>query len=85
MSESIGFVLDPHIDSIETVLEIRARALKLFSEGKSIMEWTGEGTSVKKAFVLPIADVLRETTRFLKAADPITYGYPLTTKKIFRT
>ena len=77
--------LDVHIDSIETVLLIREKALQLYAEGKTILEWTGEGTSTKKAFVAPIKEILEETRWFLKNADPKTYGYPLTTKRIFRT
>jgi hypothetical protein len=48
------------------------------------MEWVGEGTSAKKAFVAPIMDILAETRWFLKQADPATYGYPLINKRIFR-
>lgn len=77
-------LFDPKIDSIETVLAIRAKALQLYAQGNTVMEWTGEGTSAKKAFVAPIMEILAETRWFLKNADPQTYGYPLTTKKIFR-
>lgn len=77
-------LFDPKIDSIDTVLEIRAKALQLYAQGHIVMEWTGEGTSAKKSFAAPIADILAETRWFLKNADPNTYGFPLTTKKIFR-
>ena len=76
--------LDPLIDSIDLVLEIRAAALRLYSEGKTILEWESEGVSGKRVFVAPIQQILAETRYFLKQADPNTYGYPLTRMKVFR-
>lgn len=76
--------LDPHIDSIDTVLAIRAKAMALYAEGKVLMEFEGEGTSGKRVFVAPIEKILAETRMFLKQADPATYGYPLRTMKVFR-
>lgn len=76
--------LDPLIDDIDVVLEIRAQALKLYAEGKTLIEWQGEGTSGKRVFVAPIEKILAETRMFLKQKDPATYGYPITRMKVFR-
>lgn len=83
-SESIGFVLDPNIDDLDTVLALRKSALKLMAEGKTIMEWSGEGTDVKREFIAPVMEVIRETTRFLKNFDPQTYGAPVRNARVFR-
>ena len=69
-----GFQLDPLIDQVEDVLAIRAAAITLMKEGKTIMEWSGNGTEAKKEWVAPISEILAETRRFLKLADPQTYG-----------
>jgi hypothetical protein len=71
------YLFDPMIDSIDVVLAIRAKAMTLMAEGKTVMEWQGEGLSAVKQFTMPIADVLEETRYFLKQADPATYGYPI--------
>lgn len=76
--------LDPLIDSIDTVLSIREKALQLYAEGKTLLEWQGEGTSGKRVFVAPVEKILAETRMFLKQADPATYGYPITRMKVFR-
>lgn len=76
--------LDPQIDSIESVLEIRATAMQLYAEGKTILEWGGEANSTRKGFVAPIERILAETRMFLKQADPATYGFPLRNYKVFR-
>jgi hypothetical protein len=76
--------LDPHIDDLDTVLAIRAKALQLYSEGKTLVEWDAEGSSGKRQFVAPIQEILAETRMYLKQKDPETYGYPITRMKVFR-
>jgi hypothetical protein len=58
-------LFEPGIDDPDFVLQLRAKAQQLLLEGKTIMSWEGEGTSVGKQFTLPIMDVLRETRYFL--------------------
>ena len=70
-----GFQLDPLIDDIDDVLEIRAAALRLYKAGRATMEWNSEGSEARKEFVAPVSEVLAETRRFLKLADPDTYGH----------
>ena len=71
------YLFDPAIDDIDTVLAIRAKALQLMLEGKTVMNWSGEGTSAEKQFTMPITKVLEETRYYLKQKDPATYGYPI--------
>ena len=68
-------LLDPMIDDISDVLKIRAEALKLYREGKTFMKFSGEGTEAESEFVAPVERILAETRAFLKAADPMTYGF----------
>jgi hypothetical protein len=76
--------LDPLIDDVDTVLAIRQAALKLYQEGKTIMEWSGEGTDVSREFVAPVEKILAETRMFLKQAMPDVYGYPIRNARVFR-
>ena len=76
--------LDPVIDTEEDVLAIRATALAMLKEGKTVLEWTGEGVSSKKAFVAPVFDILAECRHCLKQMNPQKYGYIATSSKQFR-
>lgn len=76
--------LDPVIDDKDAVLAIRATALALYAEGKTLMEWSGEGTSGKRQWVADIEQILAETRYFLKQYDPATYGYVVRSAKQFR-
>ena len=76
--------LDPLIDTEADVLAMRKKATLLMQEGKTTMEWTGEGTSAKKAFVCPVLDILAETRYFLKSKNPQKYGYITTRNKQIR-
>lgn len=84
-SNTAGFQLDPLIDDVEDVLLIRAEALKAYKAGRQILEWTGEGTEVKKMWVAPVSEVLAETRRFLKLYDPSTYGHVVRQSTMLRT
>jgi hypothetical protein len=66
--------LDPIIDSEATVLAIRSQAMSLLRQGKTLMEWEGEGTSSKKAWVAPVSEILAETRYCLKQINPGKYG-----------
>ena len=76
--------LDPLIDDEETVLKIRKKALELYAEGKVVMEWSGEGTTSKKAFVAPIESILMETRRCLKLMNPSQYGSVVRQSNVIR-
>lgn len=76
--------LDPLIDSEEEVLCIRKTALKLYTEGKTIIEYTGEGTSAGRSFVAPIESILAETRRCLKLMNPQKYGHVVRQSNMLR-
>lgn len=76
--------LDPLIDDEGFVVKIRERALKLYLEGKTTMEWTGEGTSAKRQFTAPIESILMETRRCLKLMNPAKYGYIVRQSTVIR-
>ena len=67
-------LFDINVDDVDTVLAIRTRALELLKEGAATMQWTSEGTSVSKQFVLPVSEVLQETLDYLREYDPDLYG-----------
>ncbi len=69
-----GFLLDPLIDTEQEVLGIRAAAIKALQEGRQILEWSGNGTEVRKEFVAPVTEILAECRRFLKLVNPGKYG-----------
>ena len=67
----------------ETILAIQAKALADALQGRVILNWQGEGTSVGKQFALPIADVLSECRYALQNLYPETYGFRLTKVRPF--
>lgn len=70
-----GILFDPIIDSEESILAIRAAAITIAAEGKTIMEYNGEGTSYTRKFTLPVEQVLSETRYCLKQINPQKYGF----------
>ena len=76
-----GLLLDPLIDTEEEVLALRAKAKALALEGKTIMEYTGEGTEYKRKFTLPVEQVLSETRYCLKQMNPLKYGWVTTSAR----
>ena len=84
-ANTAGFQLDPMIDEVEDVLQIRAAALAAYKAGRQILEWSGEGTEVTKMWVAPVTEVLAETRRFLKLYDPDTYGRVVRQSNMIRT
>lgn len=56
------------------VLQILARAKTLVTEGKTIMNYGDQGTSVGKAFTMPVEKVIAECNYALKTLNPDAYG-----------
>ena len=83
MAITVGVLLDPNILSEDELLNIYKSAVKLYAEGKTVMQWSGEGTESTKAFTAPIADILREARYALKQKNPAKYGYIATTSRTF--
>lgn len=67
--------LNPLVDSESLVLKIKENAIRMYMEGKTRMEYSGEGTSVTKQFTAPIESVLMECNRALKLINPNKYGH----------
>lgn len=64
------------------VLQILAKAKALVMDGKTIMSYGDQGTSVSKVFPMPIADVLAECNYALRVLDPTTYGNVRDTRRV---
>ena len=56
------------------ILAIRDKAVAMLKEGKTIMSYGDQGTSVSKLFPLPPERVLEECNHALRVLDPDTYG-----------
>lgn len=46
--------------TLEEVQAIKARAVVMLTEGKTVMSWSGEGKAGSKQFTIPIDQVLAE-------------------------
>ncbi len=63
------------LNTLEEVQAIRARAVALITEGKTLMEASGSsGTSSTKQFALPLDQIVFECNAALRYLDPSTYG-----------
>jgi hypothetical protein len=60
--------------TLSDVRQIMERAKALVMEGKTIMSYGDQGTSVSKMFPLPVERVLDECNYALSKLDPTTYG-----------
>lgn len=68
---------------IDTILAIQAKAVSLILEGKTIMEWQGEGTMASKQFAMSPNEILQECKYSLKQLDPDTYGNFISVVKVY--
>lgn len=64
------------------VLQIQAKAKAMLVEGKTVMSYTDSGTSVNKAFPMPVSEVLEECAYALPILDPEAYGRPKNVRQI---
>lgn len=55
------------------VLAIQGKAKALLLEGKTVMSYSDSGTSVGKAFAMPVSEVLDECLMALRKLNPTTY------------
>ena len=70
-----GTYLDPFILSEQEILAIYNVAKRHILEGKTIMNYSGEGDEVSSQFTAKPEDILREATWALKSKNPRKYGY----------
>jgi hypothetical protein len=78
------YSLDASIDSEQTGLDIRKRAMELLMQLRVNTEWAGEGDSAKKKIVVDIDRCLAMTTRFLKLKNPGKYGHIIRESQVYR-
>jgi monoamine oxidase len=56
------------------LLEIKAKAVALITEGKTLMSYSDSGSSASKQFAMPPKEMLSEAMFALSRLDPATYG-----------
>jgi hypothetical protein len=65
------------VDTIESVLAIRAKVVEALGNGGQVVSWNVEGTSMSKFGGMPLRDLLYECNEFLKLACPDLFGPPV--------
>jgi monoamine oxidase len=60
------------------LLDIKAKALAMIMEGKTLMSYSDSGSSASKQFAMPPKEMLQEAMFALSRLDPATYGRRVT-------
>jgi hypothetical protein len=60
------------------LLDIKAKALAMIMEGKTLMSYSDSGSSASKQFAMPPKEMLSEAMFALSRLDPATYGRRVT-------
>jgi monoamine oxidase len=60
------------------LLDIKAKALAMIMEGKTLMSYSDSGSSASKQFAMPPKEMLSEAMFALSRLDPQTYGRRVT-------
>ncbi len=56
------------------LLDIKAKAVALITEGKTLMSYSDSGSSASRQMVMPAREMLSEAMFALSRLDPQTYG-----------
>jgi hypothetical protein len=56
------------------LLDIKAKAVAMITEGKTLMSYSDSGSSASRQMVLPAKEMLSEALFALSRLDPATYG-----------
>jgi hypothetical protein len=56
------------------LLDIKAKAVSLITEGKTLMSYSDSGSSASRQMVMPAREMLAEAMFALSRLDPATYG-----------
>ena len=56
------------------LLDIKAKAVAMITEGKTLMSYSDSGSSASKQFAMPPKEMLSEAMFALSRLDPHTYG-----------
>ena len=60
------------------LLDIKAKAVSLITEGKTLMSYSDSGSSASRQMVMPAKEMLAESLFALSRLDPATYGRRVT-------
>ena len=60
------------------LLDIKAKAVALITEGKTLMSYSDSGSSASRQMVMPAKEMLSEAMFALSRLDPATYGRRVT-------
>ena len=60
------------------LLDIKAKALAMITEGKTLMSYSDSGSSASKQFAMPPKEMMQEAMFALSRLDPATYGRRVT-------
>ena len=60
------------------LLDIKAKALSMITEGKTLMSYSDSGSSASKQFAMPPKEMMQEAMFALSRLDPATYGRRIT-------
>ena len=60
------------------LLDIKAKALAMITEGKTLMSYSDSGSSASKQFAMPPKEMMSEAMFALSRLDPATYGRRVT-------
>ena len=69
-----GVLFDPKILSEQTLLDLYNTAVRLVLEGKTIMQFAGQGSEFTSKFPIDPMIVLSEARYALKQLNPSKYG-----------
>lgn len=64
------------------VLAILSKAKAMLMEGKTIMSYADQGTSVSKQFPMPVREVIEECNYALRVLNPDEYGLARSTRRV---
>jgi len=56
------------------LLDIKAKAVAMITEGKTLMSYSDSGSSASRQMVIPAREMLAEALFALSRLDPATYG-----------
>lgn len=76
-----GLLLRPGIVTEQQALKIYNKALSLVLEGKTYMQWNGNGEEFSAAFPINVGQMLSEAAYCLQSINPAKYGYICTELK----
>ncbi len=78
-----GLLLNVSLLTEQQLVDLYQKAYCLLMEGKTIMEFSGQGSEFKSEFPIPVEQMLSECNYALKQKNPGKYGNIVTSVKPF--